>query len=234
MKIESFEMVVLNRSKINMADYNPREITEKAKQKLKRSLKKFGLVQPLVFNKQTGNLVGGHQRLEIMDDINKTQDYNINCAVIDVDLETEKKLNIYLNNTSAMGEFNPDALKDLVLTIPNCDITMDLGFDRFDFDITFMGNNQAIEVFGEDEHITATEDQIEKMRAVKKEQRAVAKEMLRQEDAYNSDVTKSNDIIVSFVFNTNGEKKKFLEDHNLNATEKYFKSDILIELTSDK
>ena len=56
-------------SKINPAVYNPRKDLKPDDieyKQLLRSIDEFGYVQPLVWNKQTGNLVGGHQRLKIL------------------------------------------------------------------------------------------------------------------------------------------------------------------------
>ncbi len=38
---------------------------EEALKGLEASIDRFGLVEPLVYNTQTGNLVGGHQRLKV-------------------------------------------------------------------------------------------------------------------------------------------------------------------------
>lgn len=56
---------------INPAPYNPRvdlQPSDPEYQKLKRSIKEFGFVEPLVWNEHTGNLVGGHQRFKIIDE----------------------------------------------------------------------------------------------------------------------------------------------------------------------
>jgi ParB-like chromosome segregation protein Spo0J len=45
------------------APYNPRQSTAKQEKHLKESLEKFGLVEPIIFNKQTGYIVGGHFRV---------------------------------------------------------------------------------------------------------------------------------------------------------------------------
>lgn len=51
---------------LNDADYNPRTITEAALRGLGASLERFGLVQPIVWNERTGNVVAGHQRLRVL------------------------------------------------------------------------------------------------------------------------------------------------------------------------
>lgn len=55
--------------RIKPAAYNPRKSLapgEPEFEKLRRSLGEFGLVEPLVWNKRTGNLVGGHQRFAVL------------------------------------------------------------------------------------------------------------------------------------------------------------------------
>lgn len=49
-------------SKLNSADYNPRKITEEGFEALKGSLKKFGLVKPVILNGKNNILTAGHQR----------------------------------------------------------------------------------------------------------------------------------------------------------------------------
>lgn len=82
---------------VNPAAYNPRvRLTQNDPeyQSIKASLDEFGLVQPLVFNRKTKNLVGGHQRMWIMQDCGRTQAHMV---VVDLPLEKEKRLNVALN-----------------------------------------------------------------------------------------------------------------------------------------
>jgi len=58
-KYQKFEAVTIHRSEIKNADYNPRKIADHAQKGLRKSLKQNGLVETLVWNKRTGNLVGG-------------------------------------------------------------------------------------------------------------------------------------------------------------------------------
>ena len=54
-------------TQLNAAPYNPRIDLEPGMpewEKLKRSIEEFGNVEPIVWNKRTGNVVGGHQRRE--------------------------------------------------------------------------------------------------------------------------------------------------------------------------
>ena len=56
-------------SQLNPATYNPRKDLKPGDpeyNKLKRSIQEFGYVEPIVWNKRTGNIVGGHQRYKVL------------------------------------------------------------------------------------------------------------------------------------------------------------------------
>ncbi|HRW55105.1 MAG TPA: ParB N-terminal domain-containing protein, partial [Phycisphaerae bacterium] len=97
---------------INPAPYNPRVDLKPGDpdyEKLKRSLTEFGCVEPLVWNRQTGNLVGGHQRLKIL--IDQGADSAM-VSVVDLPIEREKALNIALNKIS--GDWDREKLAALL------------------------------------------------------------------------------------------------------------------------
>ena len=108
-KIKQSETLILKRSEITPADYNPRTISDDARKKLKKNIKENGIIGGMVWNKQTGNLVSGHQKLNIADEVNgyeKGNDYEIKVEVIDVDLKKEKELNIWFNSKAVQGEMD--------------------------------------------------------------------------------------------------------------------------------
>ena len=92
------EVKKIPRSQIKRAEYNPRIIDEESLKKLTKDIREHGLVTPLVWNKRTGVLVSGHQRLVAMDKIHRKKDYEVPVAVIDVDEKEEKQLNVQMNN----------------------------------------------------------------------------------------------------------------------------------------
>jgi hypothetical protein len=118
-------MVEVNRSQLKDAPYNPRVIDDEAKKKLKDAIKNVGLVQPVVWNKRSGNIVGGHQRISILDDLEKNPDYTLLVSAIDVDEKTEKELNILLNNPNAQGDWDLEKLQGLISEV-------DIGNTGFD------------------------------------------------------------------------------------------------------
>lgn len=100
--------------KIKEAPYNPRVQLVPGMpdyEHLLRGIREFGLVEPLVWNRRTGNLVGGHQRLQVIKDIGTYT--TVPCEVVDLSEEDEKVLNLALNKIK--GEWDYDKL-DAVLS----------------------------------------------------------------------------------------------------------------------
>ena len=116
-------------SKINPAPYNPRVDLQPGDadyEKLRRSIDEFDCVEPLVWNKRTGNLVGGHQRLKILVARGETE---VDCSVVDLALEKEKVLNVALNKIS--GDWDKQKLAKLLdemTRLPDFDVTL-TGFE---------------------------------------------------------------------------------------------------------
>ncbi len=113
-KLQRFVARTIRRSQIKNAKYNPRLIKPANRAKLNQSLDDHGLVTTLVWNKRTGNLVGGHKRLEKIDAAEGNDSYALTVAEIDVDGAREKALNIVLNNTNAQGEYDDKLLSQLL------------------------------------------------------------------------------------------------------------------------
>ena len=81
---------------INPAPYNPREDLrpdDPRFKKLVKSVGEFGLVEPLVWNKRSGNLVGGHQRLKVL---RARGEMTAPVVVVDLSPERERALNLAL------------------------------------------------------------------------------------------------------------------------------------------
>lgn len=132
-RFQKFEAVTIHRSQIKNAAYNPRVIDAHARKKLKEKIKQVGLVETLVWNKRSGNLVGGHQRIGIMDELEGSPDYRLTVAQLDLDDKTEKQLNAFLNNPSAQGNYELDGLKALIDEVGY----EGAGFDFADVQFTF-------------------------------------------------------------------------------------------------
>ena len=86
--------------KLNPAKYNPRKDLKPGDpeyEKLKRSIETFGYVEPVIWNKKTGNIVGGHQRFKVLKQEGAKE---IECVVVDISSDQEKALNVALNKVS--------------------------------------------------------------------------------------------------------------------------------------
>jgi len=94
------------RSQIREASYNPRVITPEQKRRLKRGMEKHGLCTPLVWNKTSGVLVGGHQRLSVLDSLCPEKEWAVPVTIQELSEERERELNILLNNDEASGHYD--------------------------------------------------------------------------------------------------------------------------------
>lgn len=103
---------VARRDLVN-AEYNPRQIDKSARKELERIIKKKGLIQAITWNKRTGNIVGGHQRVAILDTLERSMDYSLDVDMIDCSLEEEKEFNLILNNPEIQGVFDPFKLEGM-------------------------------------------------------------------------------------------------------------------------
>lgn len=215
-KYQKFEAVTINRKLIKNATYNPRTIGEKELKALRKSLKTHGLVETLVWNKNTGNLVGGHQRLSQLDVLEGTDDYQLTVAQIDVPIKQEKEINIALNNQDIQGTYDVVALKGLFK-----DIDVENTFFT-DYTLSFFGIEQDLEEVEEakPKSVQETEEQIERI----KEAKAASKE--------KSASTAENYIIVTFT--TTAAKELFMEKLGFPPDDRYVKGELLFDKVKDE
>lgn len=108
------------------ADYNPRTHDATAEEKLRESIKRFGLVDPIIANGAANRknvVIGGHFRLEMAKSlgIKTVPVVYLNIA----DLDREKELNLRLNRNT--GDWNYELLKSFDL-----ELLSDVGFDTGD------------------------------------------------------------------------------------------------------
>ena len=214
--LQKFEVVTIPRSQINFADYNPRSIDDQAKRLLSTNLKSKGLLNTLVWNKTTGNLVSGHQRLSELDAYYQKKfgslDYELTVAMVELSLKEEIEQNIFFNNARAMGTFDDDLMSKLFsdTTIGEIDFK---AAGMLDEDISFYGitndlsniDNSSLE-----ETIQAYEaHKIEKKAAISPEEYQERKETLKAAKKQQS--TNDIDTLVSISFSNQRDKQAFME-----------------------
>ena len=96
-------------SDLCVAEYNPRKWDAKAISDLKESIKRYGVVDPLLANSAENRkniLIGGHFRLSVIKELGITEVPVVYTNIPDI--EKEKELNIRLNKNT--GEFDWDLL----------------------------------------------------------------------------------------------------------------------------
>lgn len=128
---------------LKLAPYNPRTMSEEEKEKLKNSILTFGYVEPLVWNKRTGNVVGGNQRLIVLKELGFKE---VDVVVVDLDLKQEKILNIALNRIH--GEWDYPKLKAVFEELDKNDWFL-TGFDM-DFIEDLLKDFETIEELPDD------------------------------------------------------------------------------------
>lgn len=102
-------MVYVAIKELNPAVYNPRKWSKKATDDLTASIKRFGLIDPIIVNKARGNtVVGGHFRLHVAKKLGYIE---VPCVFVSIeDEQKEKELNLRLNKNS--GDWDWSLLKD--------------------------------------------------------------------------------------------------------------------------
>jgi ParB-like chromosome segregation protein Spo0J len=84
---------------------NPRKSSVTQDENLKKSLEKFGVVEPIVFNRRSGYIVGGHFRVR---ELKKLGYKEVECVIVDLNEQDEKELLIRLNANT--GDWDTDLL----------------------------------------------------------------------------------------------------------------------------
>ena len=229
-KSESME---LNRSAIHFAGYNPRKLSDESRKILKRGIKKFGLVGGIVVNKRTGlTVVSGHQRLSVMDELQKfpDNDYRIRVDVIDVDEKQEKELNILMNNPNAQGSWDYDALARLV---PDIDYK-DAGLT--DADLNMIGCDFLLQTEEENSLAGALEEMMQPVTEQKEAEKAARQLERAEKVAHMKDVkqqvkeqaqeTAANmDAYLMLSFDTWEAKAAFCERFGYDPYQKFIKGE---------
>lgn len=128
--------------KLVPAKYNPRKDLKPGDpefKKLRRSVEEFGYVEPVIWNQRTGRVVGGHQRIKVLQQLGYTE---VECVVVELDEQKEKALNVALNKIQ--GEWDIPLLTNLL---------HDLDASGFDTSLTGFDVSELNELFGDQSEI---------------------------------------------------------------------------------
>lgn len=217
-KLKQSETIIVKRSEIKFAPYNPRKKDAKVVNELKKNFKKVGFLGGIIWNKITGNLVGGHKRVEAMDliysyDGMKEKDYDIKVEKIEIDEKTEKEQNIFLNNKNVQGTTDFELMASI---IPDINI-LNAGLEDYDINLienlvpnfTF-GNNNEIK-----EDIILLEEETKRTKENIKREKKRIKELISE---------KQQPFYFTVTFDSAEAKAEFLEGIGLNGDSIYITS----------
>ncbi len=206
--------VRIGRDQIVADEYNPRFISADNMDRLKKSIRKNGLVGTLVWNRTTGHIVGGHQRLEALDACMRTKNYELDVTEVEMPLKDEIRLNVALNNSDSQGVFDFAAIRDLSLEF-GLDVAEDFGFSEESVDINFP---EVAEVAALDPEAgeaprerVADADEIAKMKEVKK----AAREELKEQRAELGDYLSEPKGILTVVFDKESAKNEWFRSRGI-------------------
>ena len=220
-KLKQSETVVIKRSLIHIAAYNPRKKNPKVVEALKKNFKTVGFLGGICWNKTTGNLIGGHKRLEAMDlifnyDGSKAKDYDVKVEQIELDLKTEKEQNIFLNNKNVQGETDFELLADILPDI-NWEVA---GLTDYDIQLVeslvpnfTSGNNNEIK------------NDIEAIKPVKEKVHKTKEQVKADKQKIKSDIgDKQQPFYFTVTFDSFMDKSEFLEGLGINGDQVFITS----------
>ena len=136
---------------LKKAEYNPRTMNNEEIEKLKNSIKEFGLVEPVVVNKDL-TIIGGHQRVKAMEELKMEE---IPCIIVDLDKKKEKILNLALNRI--VGNWNERKLAELIKEVSEYPEIAIAGFDKDEiemlnvqYDLIYDDNKAKVDPYDEE------------------------------------------------------------------------------------
>lgn len=135
MQRENLEIQYLPIASLHPAEYNPRKHSKEALEELKKSLSRFGAVDPIILNGAPNRMnivIGGHMRLKALKELGEK---TVPVVYVNLpDLEKERELNIRLNKNT--GEFDWEKLADFGETF-----LKDVGFSSEELDDIFLSED---------------------------------------------------------------------------------------------
>lgn len=211
---QAFVVERIRRSQIKNASYNPRKIDDHARKKLKENLDSVGLVEPPVWNRRTGNLVSGHQRMSILDDLSKVGDrYVLDVAVVDLSEKEEKLQNIFLNNPGAQGTYDGEALGKMIAE-DKLDYE-DAGFDKVHLELVLDDTDYTVEMFDTDNAPKSVKDDLEQLAEIQRMKRERKEHRARDQEANDPE------FFAVVVFPDRDAQGEFMQRVGMNKDDRY-------------
>lgn len=139
---------------MDRAAYNPRIDLipgDTEYENLRRSITTYGMLIPVIWNKRTNRVVGGHQRLTVLENEGETE---TDVSVVDLDETQEKQFNVALNKVE--GGWDEEKLAELLMELGE-DATL-TGFTQQEIDSLTNDIDSLIDGETVDEELKAIEE----------------------------------------------------------------------------
>ncbi|MFR1813214.1 DNA methylase [Dysgonomonas capnocytophagoides] len=229
------ETVVIKRSQINFAPYNPKNHTKEQINEIKKNIKRVAFLGGIVWNVITGNLIDGHKRVMALDVLNKYDgtpdtDYEVKVEKIELDLKTEKEQNIF--QTQSRTQFDLDSLSTMIPDIDykNAGLT-DEDLQLIGIDFTFQTETEQSITDEINNLIVPVQNQKEAVKQAKKElsqaeKIAHNKEVKAQVMQEAQDKAENMEAYVMISFEDYKTKAAFMERFGFDAREKFLKGEV--------
>ena len=203
-RYQSGSVELVWRSSIKEHPLNPRKLSDANRKKLRASVKEIGVMDTPVLNRQTGLLVGGHQRLHTIDFLEKYQqaedgaaknDYQIEVSIVDLTPEQEAKALVRLNNQNLQGAWDAELLAEL----GSLASFEEMGFERIDLEFIMDGVGGVEALFEDAAPVKEAKNALEEIKADRK--------AMKSEKAESQSV----DFYVTVVCKDKGEKERLMK-----------------------
>jgi hypothetical protein len=219
-KYQKFTPGRVARGSIKNATYNPRTIDPHARKKMLKVIRTKGLVSSITWNRRTGNLVGGHQRLSILDALEGSAAYSLDVDIVDCSAAEEVELNGNLNNPAIQGTYDVVRLEEL-FSAGKFNFEA-VGFDAMDVQMLFPQSPQVESMFAlqhQPEEVQKTALDIEEINRIKRETKA------HRERAKEEDDTEFHCLV---VFKNREEREHFMDLMGKDPNDRYLDGRVLL------
>lgn len=182
------ETVVIKRSNINFAPYNPKHHSDEAIKQIRQNIKSVAFLGGIVWNATTGNLIDGHKRVTALDVIHRydgdKNDYDVKVEKVELDEKTEKEQNIF--QTASRTELDSELLAALI--------------EEIDYKAAGLSDDdlKLIEVEVPDFDFTETIDATADFAKMKESKEERKKEMQKVRKANKQQMEGSNHVTITF------------------------------------
>lgn len=208
-KYQKCNTQIIDRVGIKNAPYNPRKMPKAAMKQLKKNLDRVGLLTPIVVNKNTMNIVSGHQRLACVDALEKSQNYSLEVSLVDLTDKEEMEQNIFFNNQFVQGEWDLELLEQMLKNIELEGAVENTGFNETDLNLIF---GEARGIFNADKAGEEIKTDIDKIKEIKE----LTKNSLEKLNEINDP-----EFFIIGIFKDRARRNEFLKLIDYNDNDKY-------------